>query len=505
MAGPVRSALPARGLPALAGFVALLLAGTALGLAGADRAAALRSASLVLLLAAAVGLAALGLARWQSRREPAADAALRDPLTDLSSHAGFRDRLEDTLSLSRRQGWQVAVLVLNLRHFRELNELHGRAAGDLALRFVGARLRLAVRREDVVARLAGDRFAVIQTALADPADALRLAERLAASVAEPLPLRDGVAVIRCDIGIAIGPDDGKEAEPLLTRAEDALATARSAPEPTILCFAPDQEAELRERRQLERDLREAIAAGAFTLHWQPQRRLADRRLVGFEALLRWSHPTRGTIPPDTFIPLAEATGLIVPLGAWVLRAATTEAARWPGALKVAVNLSAVQIRAEGLLDTVAEALAASRLPPHRLELEVTESVLMRDSQQAARVLAGLQALGVSVALDDFGTGWSSLAYLRRFPFDELKMDRGFLRDLEADPRVEAVVTAVLGLGQGLGIKVVAEGIETEPQAQRLQALGCERGQGWLLGRPMPAESARALIASEVEVEERRVA
>ncbi|WP_270938890.1 putative bifunctional diguanylate cyclase/phosphodiesterase, partial [Falsiroseomonas oryzae] len=321
--------------------------------------------------------------------------------------------------------------------------------------------------------------------------------RLAATLAEPLPLDGGSPVAAADIGIAIGPGDGAEAGLLLTRAEDALAAARAAPQPSIHCFAPDQEAALRQRRQLERDLRQAIAEGRFLLHWQPQRRLLDGSLIGFEALLRWPHETRGMIPPDEFIPLAEASGLIVPLGAWVIRTAVAEAAGWPAGLKVAVNLSALQVKVDGLVETVAAALAESGLPPHRLELEVTESVLMQDSAQAARVMAGLRGLGVSIALDDFGTGWSSLAYLRRFPFDELKIDRLFLRDLDADPRVEAVVTAILGLGRGLGIRVVAEGVETREQADRLLALGCERGQGWLLGRPMPAEQARALIAGEV--------
>jgi EAL domain-containing protein (putative c-di-GMP-specific phosphodiesterase class I) len=316
-----------------------------------------------------------------------------------------------------------------------------------------------------------------------------------------LPIDGAGPAITADIGIAIAPDDGEEAGLLLARAEDALTAARAAPRPSIHCFAPGQEAALRDRRRLERELREAISAGALTLHWQPQRRLSDRALIGFEALVRWPHPERGMITPDDFIPLAEASGLIVPLGAWVLRAATAEAATWPGGLKVAVNLSAAQVRADGLLATVADALAASGLPPHRLELEVTESLLLGDDQASARVLAGLQDLGVSIALDDFGTGWSSLAYLRRFPFDQIKMDRGFLRDLGTDPRVGAVVQAILSLGRGLGMTVVAEGIETEEQARRLLALGCERGQGWHLGRPAPAEQARALIAAETRLRE----
>jgi diguanylate cyclase (GGDEF)-like protein len=488
-------------VPLLVGLVALLLAGAGLGLAavlpGTAAAEGLQGAAVgTLALAGVAALGAIGLARRQ-RAPDASTLLLHDSLTGLHTHAGLRERLEELLALSRRQGWQIGLLVLDLRHFREVNEAYGRAAGDLALRLVAARLRHCVRREDVVARIGADRFAVVQTALADPAGAVRLAERLAVALAEPLPLQDASPVVPPDIGVAFGPEDGHEAGTLLAHAEEALAAARAAPAPGIHCFSPAQQQALRQRRQLERDLREAVAEGAFLLHWQPQRRLSDNRLLGFEALLRWPHPTRGMVPPDEFIPLAEATGLIVPLGAWVLRSAAAEAARWPGGLKVAVNLSAAQVKAEGLLAGVAEALATTGLDPARLELELTESMLIQEGPCARRTLEGLRGLGVQLALDDFGTGWSSLAYLRRFPLDRIKMDRGFLRDLCSDVRVEAVVAAILGLGRGLGMTVVAEGIETDAQAERLRALGCELGQGWLLGRPMPVEQARALIAAEV--------
>ena len=505
MAGPVRSSLAEKTLPALAGLAAILLAGAAAWLiaqwqAGGQPTASLHGKALAVggLAAALALLLAVGLARRMAATPPEAPQ-IRDALTGLPGHAGFREGLDGALALARRQGWKSGILVLDLRHFREINEAHGRGGGDLALRLVAARLREAVRQEDIVARLGADRFAVVQTALQDPGGALQLAERIVAALAPPLPIDGAGPAITADIGIAIAPDDGEEAGLLLARAEEALTAARAAPVPSIHCFAPGQEAELRDRRRLERELRQAIATGALTLHWQPLRRLSDRALIGFEALLRWPHPERGMIAPDEFIPLAEANGLIVPLGAWVLREATAEAATWPGGLKVAVNLSAAQVRADGLLATVASALAESGLPPHRLELEVTESLLLREDQVSARVLGGLQDLGVSISLDDFGTGWSSLAYLRRFPFDQIKMDRGFLRDLGTDPRVGAVVNAILSLGQGLGMAVVAEGIETEEQARRLLALGCERGQGWHLGRPAPAEQARALIAEEIRL------
>ena len=507
MAGPARCPFAEKTLPALAGLAAMLLAGAVAWLVGQWQAGAPPTAGLLGAALAVGSLAAalaLLLAFWLAPRLPPSRPEApqtRDALTGLPGHAGFRDGLDSALALARRQGWKSGVLVLDLRHFREINEAHGRAGGDLALRLVAARLREAVRREDIVARLGADRFAVVQTALQDPGGALQLAERIVAALAPPLPLDGAGPAITADIGIAIAPDDGEEAGLLLARAEDALTAARAAPRPSIHCFAPGQDAALRDRRRLERELREAIAAGALTLYWQPQRRLSDRALIGFEALVRWPHPERGMITPDDFIPLAEASGLIVPVGAWVLRAATAEAATWPGGLKVAVNLSAAQVRAGGLLATVADALAASGLPPHRLELEVTESLLLGDDLASAGVLAGLQDLGVSIALDDFGTGWSSLAYLRRFPFDQIKMDRGFLRDLGTDPRVGAVVQAILSLGRGLGMRVVAEGIETEEQARRLLALGCERGQGWHLGRPAPAEQARALIAAETRLRE----
>ena len=488
MAGLARSRLPRRLVPPLAGTAALLL-GSAFG-----------SAAMPAAPAALAGLGALlgGAALWAGgrRKPPLPGSDLLDPLTGLASHAGFRIRLEEMLALSRRQGWRLGVLVLDLRQFREVNATLGRAAADRALALVAARLRAAVRRDDLVARLGADRFAVAQTALQDVAGVIQLAERLTASLARPLPIDGTTAGLSADIGIAIAPEDGSDAGHLLTHAEVALAAARAAPLPSIRCFAPSSDAAIRERRALERDLRDAVARQGFFLHWQPQRRLSDGRLIGFEALLRWPHPTRGMVPPGTFIPIAEATGLIVPLGAWVIRTAVAEAATWPEPLTAAVNLSAAQLRADGLLETVAGALREFGLPPHRLELEVTESMLIREGEQTARVLAGLHGLGVQIALDDFGTGWSSLAYLRRFPVDQIKMDRGFLGDMEDDPRVDALVSAILGLGRGLGVHVIAEGVETEMQAQRLAELGCERGQGWLLGRPMTADKARALIAAE---------
>lgn len=429
-----------------------------------------------------------------------------DATTGLATHAEFRERLDAALAQARSQDWQVGVHVIDLRRFRDLNETHGHATGDLVLHLIAARLCGAVRREDTVARLAGDRFAIVQSVLHEPTAAARLADRLAHAIAEPLPLADSLTLtVTADIGLAIAPQDGAEAETLLDRAEKALAIARSEPEATIRSFEPALDAEARRQRELERDLRAAIADGALTLHYQPQFRLRDHALVGFEALLRWHHPERGMVPPCDFIPLAERTGLIIPLGAWVLRAACAEAARWPAPMRVAVNLSPAQFRHGGMVATIADALAATGLPGHLLELEVTESLLQQDQAETERLLRAIRGLGVSIAMDDFGTGWSSLAHLWRFPFSKLKIDRAFIRDLGHDPRLSAIVATIVGLGRILGMTVVAEGVETEDQARLLAQEGCDQVQGWLYGRAIPAEEARALIAAEHQDQRRQVA
>ncbi|NKC34220.1 putative bifunctional diguanylate cyclase/phosphodiesterase [Falsiroseomonas selenitidurans] len=453
----------------------------------------------------AFGVVALMLLLWLGLRGKREEAAARrarqrlrqDALTGLATHAELRERLALSLAGAGPAGQQVAVLVLNLRGFRDVNAAHGRAAGDALLAALARRLRSLVRREDTVARLSADRFAVVQTAVQGDEDAVTLAARLATQLAEPLPLPKGGTlrpVLEC--GVAMAPQDGTEAELLLARAEAALSTARGQPEPAIRSFEPAMDAAVRLRRETEADLRAAMARKSLLLHYQPQLRLRDRGLVGFEALLRWPHPTRGMIPPSEFIPLAEQTGLIVPLGAWVIRAACAEAATWPGELHVAVNLSPAQFRHGDLVCTVAQALADTGLPARRLELEVTESLLQEDPDDVVRLLRDLRALGVSIAMDDFGTGWSSLAHLWRFPFGKLKVDRAFVTDLGRDSKVCAILATIVGLGRILDMTVVAEGVETEDQARILTAEGCEQGQGWLFGRPMPAEAARRLIVED---------
>ncbi len=472
----------------------------------AGRRAALRQAfRLAQASIAAFGATTLLLLVWLGRRgrqEEAAAARARyllrhDSLTGLATHAELRERLALALAVARPAGLQVGVLVLNLRGFRDVNAVHGRATGDAVLEALALRLRTLVRREDTVARLSADRFAVVQTAIIGDEDAITLAERLATALAEPLPLACGGGLtLGVELGLAVAPQDGEEAELLLARAEAALSAARGQPEPAIRGFEPAMDEAIRARREIESDLRQAIEAQALLLHYQPQRRLRDRRLTGFEALLRWPHPTRGMIPPAEFVAMAEQNGLIVPLGAWVIRAACAEAARWPGDYRVAVNLSPAQFRHGDLVCTVADALARSGLSPHRLELEITESLLQEDTEDVVRLLRDLRGLGVSIAMDDFGTGWSSLAHLWRFPFGKLKIDRAFVTELTRDPKLSAIVATIVGLGRILDMTVVAEGVETEDQARILTAEGCEQGQGWLFGRPMPAEAARRLIAEE---------
>lgn len=451
------------------------------------------------------GGAMLALLLWlglRGRREEAAAIRARtllrhDSLTGLATHAELRKSLARALPGARAGQRQVGVLVMNLRGFRDVNALHGRATGDAVLEALARRLRTLVRREDTVARLSADRFAVVQTAMAGEEDAVALAERLANALAEPLLLPNTPSLTLCvEFGLAVAPQDGDEAELLLARAEAALSAARGVPKPAIRGFQPAMDEALRARRAIEADLQQAIGAEALVLHYQPQRRLRDRRLVGFEALLRWPHPLRGLVPPIEFIPLAEQNGMIVPLGAWVIRAACAEAARWPGEQRVAVNLSPAQFRHGDLVHTVADGLARSGLSAHRLELEITESLLQEDPEDVVALLRDLRGLGVSIAMDDFGTGWSSLAHLWRFPFGKLKIDRAFITDLACDPKLSAIVATIVGLGRILDMTVVAEGVETEEQARILAAEGCEQGQGWLFGRPMPAEAARRLSAEE---------
>jgi diguanylate cyclase len=422
--------------------------------------------------------------------------ATHDALTKLPNRALFRDRLEQELMRARRTDEQVAVLCLDLDRFKDVNDLRGHGAGDRLLREVATRLTAAVRETDTVARLGGDEFAVVQPGLSQPEGAAAFAERLVASIAEPFVLDGEGIVTGLSIGIALFPADGDDADTLLRNADTALYRAKADGRGTYRMFEPAMDARLRARRALEYDLRQALAQQQFEVYYQPQAETHSKQVTGFEALVRWHHPKRGMIAPGDFIPLAEETGLIVPLGEWVLRTACAAAVGWPEHVRICVNLSPVQFARGGLAELVEKVLRAHRLAPQRLELEITEGVLIKDSEQTLQILLQLKALGVRIAMDDFGTGYSSLGYLQRFPFDKIKIDQSFIRALGSDADSLAIVRAVIGLGRSLRMPVVAEGVETEEQLALLRREQCDGIQGYLIGEPRPlatfgADYARA--------------
>ncbi len=415
----------------------------------------------------------------------------QDPLTGLADRAALQEGLAGTLSRVEVARGSAALLILDLARLRQVNDMLGHAAGDALLRQAAERLRQGVRDADLLARIGGDAFGLVPAGPATPAEATRLAERLAARLREPFRLAGQTVEAGANIGIAIaGPAEAATVEGLLRQAQAALSHAKAEARPggAIRCFSAGMERPLEARLSLRQDLRQAVLSRGFALHYQPIQATVGRRLLGHEALLRWPHPRLGMIGPAEFIPLAEETGLILPLGAWVLETACHEAARWPAPLTVAVNLSPAQFERGDLPATVQAALAASGLAPSRLELEITEGMLMRDPSGALAQVGALRALGVRVVMDDFGDGWSSLGNLRRYPFDKLKMDRSFVRDLAEDPRAAAFVQTIVGLGHALGIPVTAEGVETEAQLRLLTEAGCDEVQGYLLGRPVPPEA-----------------
>ena len=423
-----------------------------------------------------------------------AHMALHDALTQLPNRALFQDRLSQTIGYAERHGGSFAVLACDLDRFKLVNDTLGHTAGDTLLRLVAERLSLVVREGDTVARLGGDEFAIILRQLDQPKQASFVASRLIASVEAPFVL-DGRAVsIGMSIGIAVAPAhvSGVTADQIFRSADLALYRAKAEGRSVFRFFEAGMDAQVAERMALEHDLRDALNRGEFALHYQPIVDLASDRVCGFEALMRWQHPTRGTVSPAEFIPLAEENGLIVRLGAWALIEACRQAASWPKHLRMAVNVSAVQFhKPHRLAQNVVAALAASGLAPDRLELEITESVLMQDAEAVISCLLHLRELGVRIALDDFGTGYSSLAYLRRFPFSKIKIDRAFVREI-ADPGTAAIVQAVVGLGRRVAADITAEGVETQEQRAYVIATGCTQMQGFLFSKPLQAGEATAV-------------
>jgi len=420
--------------------------------------------------------------------------ALHDPVTSLPNRLLMMEFLAGALSSPQEGQRSLAVFSLDIDNFRHINETFGLTAGDLVLAETARRIRRCVRDNDLVARVGADEFMLVATGLAGVKAVEGLCRRIQAALSVPVTLPSGaVAYPQADIGIALSPLDADDAEALARCADLALTRAKDEGPGGCCFFAVDMNEALAGRRTLEGDLRRAITANEFVLLFQPRCDARTLELLGVEALIRWDHPQLGRLVPDDFVPLAEKSGLVIPLGEWVLRKACDTISRLP-ALNVSVNVSVVQFRGGELVATVASALKATDLPAHRLELEITESVLIENTEKALDILARLKDLGVRLSMDDFGTGYSSLGYLRTFPFDALKIDRRFVGDLDHSKGALAIVQAILGLGRALGLQVVAEGVETQSQLEHLKADCCDEVQGFYLGRPMTEEALHAFIA-----------
>jgi diguanylate cyclase (GGDEF)-like protein len=428
-----------------------------------------------------------------SALEQARYLAEHDALTGLPNRLLLRDRLGEALARCERHPASAAVLCLDLDGFKEVNDSLGHASGDRLLVACANRLRACAPAGDTVARQGGDEFAILQADVQEPSDVERLCRRAVDTLARPFELDGHEVLVTASIGVALVPAGGGDPERLLQHADIALYRAKSNGRNRFCFFEPGMDQQRRERRRLKSELRAALAAGQLEVHYQPQIEIGTGGMVGVEALARWRHPERGMVPPAEFVPLAEQTGLIVALGERVLRTACRDAARWPG-LRVSVNVSPVQFKQRDLAWTVAEALAETGLAPERLELEVTEGLLLHDTGEALAMLERLKALGVRIALDDFGTGCSSLSYLRKFPFDKIKIDRSFVFGLADQPDGGAIVRAIVHLGQSLGIQTCAEGVETQDQLVRLRRDGCREAQGYLFGRPGPAAEIDRVLA-----------
>lgn len=409
--------------------------------------------------------------------------AHHDSLTELPNRMFFREQFEHSLRFGDGHG-NVALLYLDLDEFKTVNDTLGHPVGDEFLKVVAARLRGCVPDNATIARLGGDEFGIIQPCSVDRDSIIETITRIQAELAKPFELAGHFMVAATSIGVAVAPDHGRDPDQLLQNADLAMYAAKADGRGTYRFFEPIMDSRLKERRQLEFDLREAIMCRAFELCYQPLIKTSNISIAGFESLLRWPHPRRGNISPGEFVPLAEETGLIVELGEWVLRTACEEAALWPDHIKIAVNLSPVQFKAGNLVEVVRDTLAATGLPARRLELEITEAVLIRDDALALNILHQLRAIGVCIAMDDFGTGYSSLSYLQRFPFDKIKIDRSFVSHLEGPDSSVTIIQAVTAIARARNIVTTAEGVETEQQFHILRDLGVSEIQGFLFSRPL---------------------
>jgi diguanylate cyclase (GGDEF)-like protein len=421
--------------------------------------------------------------------------AFNDSLTGLPNRTRFFDLLALQASSRRTVDEAFAVLMLDLDRFKPVNDMHGHAAGDTVLAMVAERLTSILRTNDVVARLGGDEFAVLQLTGHNPDAAEHLASKIVQAIAErPFLIDDHPVHLGVSVGIARAPNDGDDPAELMNQADLALYAAKAGGKGTYRYYDPSLDEKMRVRRSLEAGLRQALLVGELELHYQPLVDAKTGRITAAEALVRWNHPQRGQIPPIEFIGIAEETGLILPLGKWVLETACAEATSWPGGMSVAVNLSPVQFREPTLVEMVKAALSQSGLPSNRLELEITEGVLLSDEIRTLEVLQELRSLGVRISMDDFGTGYSSLSYLRKFPFDKIKIDQSFVRQVPHDEESAAIVRAIITMGSCLGMSTTVEGVETNAQFDFSVAEGCDTIQGYLISRPLDQQSFTTLLA-----------
>ncbi len=413
--------------------------------------------------------------------------ASHDALTGLANRSLFAEKASAALARMRRHGETFSVLMLDLDRFKTVNDSFGHPVGDAMLREIARRLLNTAREVDCVARFGGDEFAVLQAPCKDQkAGVIALADRILAAITEPYDFNGRKLILETSIGIALAPQDGDDVDALVKHADLALYRAKTEGRNRYCFFTAALEAEARNRRELEDDMRKALMRHEFELHYQTIVNLESRQCCGAEALMRWRHPERGVVLPDQFIPVAEDSGLIVSLGEWILRQACADATKWPSRFKVAVNLSPTQFKHGDLLGILKSALADTGLPPERLELEITETVLLQNNAENLAVLREIKNLGVAIVLDDFGTGYSSMTYLQMFPFDRIKIDRTFIQNIMHHAADAAIVCGIAGLGRNLGIATVAEGVETEEQLSAVRAAGCQLAQGHLFSRPVPA-------------------
>jgi diguanylate cyclase (GGDEF)-like protein len=422
--------------------------------------------------------------------------AMHDSLTGLPNRLQFHQHLEHAVARAKRHGQLMAVFALDLDRFKDVNDTLGHATGDALLAEVSARLKESVREADLVGRLGGDEFAIVAEEIGAPEDAMRLARRVCTALGEIYHVNGHDVTTSASVGIAIGPHEREAPDVLLKNADLALYRAKEDGRSTFRFFEPAMDAALQKRRRLENDLRNALRKNQLYLDYQPQFDLVTGKLSGYEALVRWWHPSEGEISPSKFIPIAEETGLIVPLGEWILKTACAYATTWPADTKLAVNLSPAQFKTQNVYELVRRVLTETGLAPERLELEITETTILQNTEAVLETLNRLDQLGVSIAMDDFGTGYSSLSYLARLPVKKIKIDRSFIDTLGTSEQTSAIVSSIVGLGQSLHVTITAEGVENESQAKILRKWGCNQVQGFYYGRPDPEvpESEEALAS-----------